>query len=166
MIIGIYRIFNILTGDFYIGSSVNIIKRFSIHKSALFKGLHHNKHLQSAWNKYGDENFKFEVIENCLTKKLLKREQFYIDKWLPVYNKRLIAESNFGMKFSEDTKKTMSRIHSERQKDKIFRQQMSETIKNSEAHKAYVKTIKSRRQKNLDKRTSKDPFSSCTIKIY
>lgn len=61
--IGIYRITNLINSKFYIGSSSNLKKRLYEHQRELNLGIHTNKHLQSAWNKYGEENFKFEVIE-------------------------------------------------------------------------------------------------------
>lgn len=41
---------------------------------------HCNAYLQNAWNKYGESNFKFEIIELCTEDKLLKREQIWLDK--------------------------------------------------------------------------------------
>lgn len=61
--IGIYKITNLINNKFYIGSSSNLKKRLYEHQRELNLGVHTNKHLQSAWNKYGEENFKFEVVE-------------------------------------------------------------------------------------------------------
>lgn len=59
---GIYKILNNINGKFYIGSSRNIDKRLNDHKNELRKNKHINPHLQSAWNKYGEENFSFEIL--------------------------------------------------------------------------------------------------------
>lgn len=59
---GIYKIQNIVTGDIYIGCSHDIEKRFKQHRNKLKKGNHQNRHLQNSVNKYGLENFTFEVI--------------------------------------------------------------------------------------------------------
>lgn len=77
--IGIYGIINLINDKKYIGSSINIRHRFITHKCYLRKNIHSNKHLQSAWNKYGEENFKFELIEECEEDKLIEREQYWID---------------------------------------------------------------------------------------
>lgn len=60
---GIYRILNTINNKFYIGSSVNLRKRLYEHRRLLRLGKHENYHLQNAFTKYGEENFKFEIIE-------------------------------------------------------------------------------------------------------
>lgn len=59
----IYKIRNVVNGKFYVGSTINQKQRFDDHRRLLRKGKHHCKHLQAAWNKYGEDCFKFEVIE-------------------------------------------------------------------------------------------------------
>jgi group I intron endonuclease len=77
---GIYKIVNILDGKIYIGSSSNFCKRWNGHITCLRKNKHHSPHLQNAWNKYGEENFKFEIVEVVEDfNKLFEREQYYID---------------------------------------------------------------------------------------
>jgi len=83
--IGIYKILNIINNNIYVGSSKNIYKRWNRHKKELNKNIHSNTFLQRAWNKYGEKNFKFEIIEECELTLLLEREQFYLDK-KPDYN--------------------------------------------------------------------------------
>jgi group I intron endonuclease len=60
---GIYVIECISNGKFYIGSSVNIHKRFIRHQSDLTNNTHPNKHLQNAWNLYGKSSFRFSILE-------------------------------------------------------------------------------------------------------
>lgn len=60
---GIYKILNKVNGKFYIGSSINIIKRWWEHRKRLRLGIHQNIHLQRAWNEYGEGSFVFEVYE-------------------------------------------------------------------------------------------------------
>lgn len=60
---GIYQIRNTVNGKVYVGSAIKILKRWREHKTSLRKGVHHSKHLQKAWVKYGEECFVFEVIE-------------------------------------------------------------------------------------------------------
>lgn len=54
---GIYKIINLKNNKIYFGSSNNLYKRSADHFSALRKGKHENKHLQSAFNKYGEDSF-------------------------------------------------------------------------------------------------------------
>lgn len=79
IICGIYKITNIITNKVYIGSSKNIYSRWNKHIYDLKNNKHHSTHLQRSWNYYGNENFKFEIIEECTSDKLIEREQFYID---------------------------------------------------------------------------------------
>lgn len=77
---GIYKITNIVNGKFYIGSSVNIRKRWISHKCDLNKQRHHNRHLQFSFNKHGFDCFKFEVLEQCSRELLKDTEQKYLDR--------------------------------------------------------------------------------------
>ncbi|MEN6292413.1 MAG: GIY-YIG nuclease family protein, partial [Methanobacterium sp.] len=61
--IGVYKISNKIDGKSYYGSSKNIEKRWLRHKNELNKNKHINILLQRAWNKYGEENFIFSVVE-------------------------------------------------------------------------------------------------------
>lgn len=59
----IYRITNMANDNFYIGSAESFPRREWQHKYDLKRGQHKNPRLQSAWNKYGEEMFVFEIIE-------------------------------------------------------------------------------------------------------
>lgn len=61
---GIYAITNKATGKLYIGESLDIYRRWhEEHISQLRKNRHYNKALQKDFNKYGEENFSFEILE-------------------------------------------------------------------------------------------------------
>jgi len=78
---GIYQIRNIIDDKIYIGSSIDIQRRWNDHINILKKGKHHSIRLQNAWNMYGENNFRFEVIETILLNEFLEeREQYWIDK--------------------------------------------------------------------------------------
>lgn len=91
---GIYQIKNIINGYIYIGSTKNLQKRKSQHFSNLLSNIHHNRHLQSAYNKYGKDNFTFEVLFICDENNLLLYEQYCIDVLKPEYNKKLFNRIN------------------------------------------------------------------------
>lgn len=85
---GIYVIRNKTNNKIYIGSTNCFQKRYWDHVSFLRSGKHVNKHLQSSFNKYGEDNFTFdllELVEDADT--LISREQHYIDTLQPHYNK-------------------------------------------------------------------------------
>jgi hypothetical protein len=54
---GVYGILNTLTSRIYVGSSVNVSRRWNAHRWELETGRHINKHLQRAWDKYGIDAF-------------------------------------------------------------------------------------------------------------
>src|SRR5690606_1147272 len=50
------------------------------HLSMLRANKHKNKYLQNSFNKYGEENFEFSIIEVCTKENCLLREQYWINK--------------------------------------------------------------------------------------
>lgn len=69
---GIYCIINLINNKKYVGSSINIHKRWKDHLYALKIGTHRNEHLQHAWNKYNEESFKFIILEEIEASEPLK----------------------------------------------------------------------------------------------
>ncbi len=76
--IGIYCIENLINNKKYIGQSVDLKDRLRGHKTKLKHNKHKNRHLQFAVNKYGFENFKFYIVEECSAECLDERECYYI----------------------------------------------------------------------------------------
>jgi group I intron endonuclease len=124
---GIYAIINIANGKRYVGSAVNLRKRWNTHASALKIGNHANAHLQNAWNKYGPESFQFSVIALCSVGQLLECEQAHINeksdfnicmtagntlgvKPSPEHRAKLVA-SHTGKPLSLETRAKMSAAH-------------------------------------------------------
>lgn len=70
----------------YIGKALDIVKWFWIHFSTLNKNAHENIELQRAWNKYGESNFLFEILEACPYEKLWDRE---LKQYLEINKNRL-----------------------------------------------------------------------------
>lgn len=113
---GIYEIRNLKNNKVYVGSATNLKNRLTTHKRLLLTNNHFNTHLQSSFNKNGIEFFEFKIIEECSIDDLLKREDFWIEKYQATnksfgYNKRLKAENNLGIKFSDETKRKLSKSH-------------------------------------------------------
>lgn len=78
---GIYKIINLANEKFYIGSSVDLKKRKRDHMRELKNGIHTNERMQHSFNKYGVEEFKFEIIELVNEKEnLITLEQHWMDK--------------------------------------------------------------------------------------
>lgn len=108
---GIYKITNNVNQKSYIGLSVDIEDRWCEHRRELNQQRHKNKHLQRAWNKYGESNFTFEIIEECEKDELCSRERFYIkhfDTYLNGYNMTLGGDGTLGKFHSQETRQKIS----------------------------------------------------------
>lgn len=118
---GIYKIENLINHKVYIGQSVDIERRFRNHINK-----EHNSYLKHSFEKYGIENFSFEII----------KETYDLDYWeiflIQIYHatdkrygynsdfggnarkvcseehKRKISESNKGRKVTEEQRMKMS----------------------------------------------------------
>jgi hypothetical protein len=76
----IYQIQNKINNKIYIGSTNNINKRWNNHKSKLNNKIHENSYLQAAWDKYGEENFEFSIIEQVNDQNRIEKEIFYLQE--------------------------------------------------------------------------------------
>ena len=71
---GIYKVTNKINGKVYIGQSVDIGRRWRQHMTA-----EDDIYFHKAIQKYGVENFEWEVIEQCKKKDLDERESYWIE---------------------------------------------------------------------------------------
>ena len=85
-IIGVYKITNTITGDFYIGSSKDVKKRWAAHKwPSRWKRLPNNQ-LYRDMQKYGLDKFDFQILEEVEADSLKEKEQQFIEILKPTYN--------------------------------------------------------------------------------
>lgn len=107
---GIYKITCLENGRVYIGQAKNILSRWTEHKTKLNGNYHINKHLQSAWNKYGSDKFIFEVLEFCDYEELNEKEISYIleaKTFGKIFNKTDGGDGCKGYKHTEEYKESM-----------------------------------------------------------
>lgn len=125
-ICGVYEIVNIANGKKYIGQSINILTRWKDHIKELNKNKSRCTLLQRAWNKYGADNFVFNILKKCNEDDLDYFETHYISlydtinsgyniesggnkqKHLAESTKKKIGDANRGRKASEETRRKMS----------------------------------------------------------
>nr|MDA3779499.1 GIY-YIG nuclease family protein [Bacteroidales bacterium] len=81
MITGIYIIRNKINNKIYVGSAIDVKKRWRDHKWYLKENKHHNPHLQASYNKYELENFKFILELECNKINLIGNETNVIQKY-------------------------------------------------------------------------------------
>lgn len=98
---GIYTITHVKTDRVYVGQSANVCKRLMAHLSLLRKGNHRNPKLQSAFNYYGEDAFRFEPLEDCPVECLDGAEQFWINSLRSNFNLAPAAGVQRGYKFTD-----------------------------------------------------------------
>lgn len=111
--IGIYIIKNAINNKMYIGQSVDIGRRWRQHQRELNEGVHRNKHLQRAWDCYGETNFIFDILELCDKNELNDKELFYINKYNSNdYNcgYNICGGGDSVHTFADETKRKLSEI--------------------------------------------------------
>ena len=74
----IYIIKCIGNGKSYVGSAISANKRKKHHYHWLEHGKHGNPILQRSWNKYGQESFIFEIVEECSADDRWERENHWM----------------------------------------------------------------------------------------
>lgn len=109
---GIYKITCLADDKIYIGSAVNLRKRWINHKSSLNTGNHRNNYLQKAWNKYGELCFTIEILELCERSVAIEREQYYLDLLQPYKERGFNLATHAGLS-------TLGRVHSPETRAKL-----------------------------------------------
>ena len=85
-ICAVYKITNTVTGDFYIGSSKDVKRRWAAHKWPSVWKKYSNSPMYQDMQKYGIDKFEFEIIEEAEPEQLKVIEQQFIETLKPTYN--------------------------------------------------------------------------------
>ncbi len=112
VISGIYKITNKANDRVYIGQSYHCLQRKTQHWHELRKNKHSNSHFQNAWNKYGEENFEFEIIEKCSEDERPERERYWIAFYganITGYNQSSGGETYNGIIYNDERNAKISR---------------------------------------------------------
>ena len=123
---GVYSLVNLINGNAYIGSSINIEHRMKsyLNKAFLKSKNNSNSPIIKALSKYGPEHFAVLIIQYADIEKLAELETYYIVNLKPYYNVLKYGYSSLGFKHTEETKKMLSelaknRVHSDKTKSLI-----------------------------------------------
>ena len=147
---GVYQIINTITGDCYIGSSVDLKRRKIEHfKNSTWK-KEPNKPLYKYMQQYGKENFLFKTIWLCVPEELKKCEQLAIDKYNPKYN---VYAAYIGMS-KEEYKEQWDKENADsiKQQHKQYRKEHADSIRQQQKQyrKEHADSIKQYRKEHAD----------------
>jgi group I intron endonuclease len=115
---GVYAIRNSINGKTYVGTSLNIPRRWREHRKHLRDRNHINAHLQAAWNQYGEGAFVFSVLAVVANADELSAGEAH---WISLlqtadpdkgYNLRLDPCTNRGLSANAGEKNNHSRLAS------------------------------------------------------
>lgn len=109
------------SGKLYVGSASKANKKFKSgngfrnrwvnHINDLKSGKHDSHKLRHAYNKYGEENMYFKILEEVVPNLCVEREQFYLDTLNACkngYNCRPLAKNQLGLKHTQSSKDNRS----------------------------------------------------------
>jgi group I intron endonuclease len=108
----VYKITNAKTNQYYIGVDSYFPKRLKQHQSMLRNNKHKNNYMQNSYNKYGVENFKFELLLYCDSREeMLSKEIIFIREYKSLeygFNHTIGGEGSYGYKHSKESLEKMS----------------------------------------------------------
>ena len=121
IISAVYKIVNTVTGDFYIGSSRNVKRRWAVHKCPSVWKQHPNNPMYKDMQKYGVESFSFQILVPVMPEYLTQVEQEFIEMLNPTYNNNnakgwdteQYKETNRKYKQSEKGKKAIRKYYNQ-----------------------------------------------------
>lgn len=152
--VGIYSITNLKNNKVYIGSTKNFERRYYYHLNDLKNNRHFNIHLQRAYNIDLEKSFIYELIEKCDESELIKKEEYYIEKFnscdekfgYNINSKSDRPPSWLGKKHSSETKEKIGEKSKGRVCSEYVKKISSETHKGkkiSDENKLFLKKLNS-----------------------
>ena len=152
IISAVYKIVNTVTGDFYIGSSRNVKRRWAVHKCPSVWKQHPNNPMYKDMQKYGVESFSFQILVPVLPEYLTQVEQEFIEMLNPTYNNNnakgwdteQYKETNRKYKQSEKGKKAIrkaNRKYQQSEKGKKANRKYQQSEKGRKAIRKYYNQL-------------------------
>lgn len=151
-----------MTNKYYIGSAIDFDERWRLHLQAFKSINHHNRHMQRAWDKYGELQFGFFILE--ITADMEVREQYWIDKLDATnrhrgYNICKAGRNRYGVKASEETRRKLSESHKGHKQSAETRAKMSASQLGNQVNKGRKwssEAIEKRRLANIGQKRSEE----------
>ena len=117
----VYKITNTVTGDFYIGSSKDVRRRWREHKWKSTWNKCPNNPMYIDMKKYGVDNFAFEILAEVEIEKLKETEQEFIETLKPTYNDR--NANGFDFERHKETNRKANRKYKKTDKGKQYQKE-------------------------------------------
>ena len=137
IISAVYKIVNTVTGDFYIGSSRNVKRRWAQHKYPSVWKKHPNSLMYQDMQKYGVDKFVFEVIEEAEESFLKEKEQYFIETLNPTYNN--YNANGWDIERKKKTKKEYDKEYRKSDKYKEYQKEYQKEYNKTDKYKKYKK---------------------------
>lgn len=142
---GVYEIRNKINSKRYIGSTIiSFTKRLEHHRCLLRNGTHKNTYLQNAWNKYGEDNFEFNILEVVDPHCALEAEQKYLDACEDCYNINPLASGTPNMSKETVEKRTKTFTETNRRGIEYYFKIKSGEMNIENVPKKYIKIVEFR----------------------
>ena len=189
---GVYFIRNNVNGKVYVGSSIDIYRRWTTHKRELACGRHHSIKLQNSFVKHGQESFSYLLAQSSVcTKEMALLEAKWISFFDSVTNgyninpfpyeiglmpksdehKRKIGQAHIGRKLSDESKNKIRQSQlgkkdgpmSEEQKKKISEAKLGKKTMSDEGKKRLSEYRKSCKGKRLMSEETKKKIAASKL---
>jgi group I intron endonuclease len=155
---GIYTITNSVNGKIYIGCTKDFEIRCYTHFNNLKNNKHSNEHLQNSFNKYGKNNFNFEILEEC-DELLLTSQENYWCNMLNTHDKKYgynikPTSPDYNGKISNETKLKISKSNSGKKRTQETINKLKIAKKNI-SNETRLKMSSSQKNKKVSDKTKK-----------
>lgn len=136
----VYKIVNTVTGDSYVGSSKDVMRRWEAHKWPSLWKRYPNKPLYQDMQKYGVDKFMFQILAPVMPEYLTQVEQEFIEMLQPTYNRKNAK----GMNVERRDEMQSKYQHSERYKEihRKANRKYRQSNKGKEVQRNYNQIIK------------------------
>ena len=137
---GIYKITNTITGDFYVGSSNDVKRRWASHKWPSKWKQCKNNQMYLDMKKYGIDKFEFQVIAEVEPEELKEAEQKFIETLKPTYNSNRANGWDFERykEYNKEYQKEYHKTKKYKESQKEYQKEYQKTEKGKKSQKKAV----------------------------